>query len=120
MKSSACLLAALLVLLAAGCATTPKINWAERVGHHTFDEVVIEIGPPDKQAKLTDGTVVAEWVTQRSRAHAFVSGGYGWSGPYGYGMFSPANVDTVTTPEYFLRLTFGPDGKLAAWKKFAR
>jgi len=29
-------------------------------------------------------------------------------------------VDTVTTPEYCLRLTFGPDGKLAAWKKFTR
>lgn len=120
MKTSAGLLAAVLVWLAAGCATPPKIDWATRVGNYTFDQTVTEIGPPDKQARLTDGTVVAEWVTQRGRTHAFVSGGYNYGWPYGSGAFGPGYMDTVTTPEFFLRLTFGPDGKLAAWQKFAR
>jgi len=26
-------------------------------------------------------------------------------------------VNTYTTPRQFLRLTFGPDGQLIAWKK---
>lgn len=47
-----------------GCATQ-KINWAGRVGAYTFDQAVVELGPPDKQAKLTDGSVVAEWLTRR-------------------------------------------------------
>ncbi len=54
----------LLAALAVGCATS-KIDWAGRVGTYTFDQAVLDLGPPDKQAKLTDGTVVAEWLTRR-------------------------------------------------------
>jgi hypothetical protein len=114
------LLAAALGLFAAGCATPPRINWSERVGLCTFDQAVGEIGPPDKQAKLTDGSVVAEWITQPSRMQAFVSPGYCGGWPYGWGFHLPGPVDTVTTPEYGVRLTFGPDGRLTAWKKFIR
>jgi len=60
--------AALLLALAVGligCAT-PKTNWSALVGKVTYDEVVLDVGPPDKQAKLQDGTVVAEWITQRA------------------------------------------------------
>ncbi len=109
-----------MLLLLAGCATAPKINWAERVGLYTFDQAVTELGPPDRQAKLTDTSVVAEWVTQRSRVHAILSAGYGYGWPYGYGMFASGPLDTVVTPEYFIRLTFGPDGLLAVWKRGAR
>ena len=42
------------LLLAAGCATT-GVDWAVRVGNYTFDQAVVELGPPDKQAKLQDG-----------------------------------------------------------------
>ena len=110
----------LLLLLLAGCATAPKINWAARVGLYTFDQAVTEFGPPDRQAKLTDGSVVAEWVTQRSRVHTIMSPGYGYGWPYGYGTFASGPADTVVTPEYFIRLTFGPDGLLAGWKRGAR
>ena len=101
----------------AGCATN-KINWAARVGNYTLDQAITELGPPDKQAKLTDGTVVAEWLTSRGRSSFYATGagfyGYpGWPGYYG-GYLQPG------APDYFLRLTFRPDGKLAAWKKFAR
>ena len=106
----------LLALLLAGCATQ-KIDWAGRVGHLTFDEAVIELGPPDKQAKLGDGSVVADWMTQHGRSYAHMNSGY--AGP---GWHRPVYQDYVETsgPDYFLRLSFGPDGQLKSWKKFAR
>ena len=41
-------------LLLAGCVT-PKIDWAARVGNYTYDQAVMDFGPPDKSAKLSDG-----------------------------------------------------------------
>lgn len=103
----------LLAVLLAGCATQ-KIDWAGRVGHFTFDQAALEFGPPDKQAKLGDGTVIADWMTQHGRTYTRVNSGYanpGWySGP----------IVETSLPDYFLRLNFGPDGQLKSWKKFAR
>lgn len=112
------LIALLVVLVLTGCATH-KINWAGRVGAYTFDQAVVELGPPDKQAKLSDGSLVAEWLTRRGYRQTFVSGGYHASPwHYGYG-HPPTYVDTYS-PDYFLRLNFSPEGQLQSWKKFAR
>jgi hypothetical protein len=107
----------LLVLAPAGCST-PKINWAERVGTYTYDQAVLDFGPPDHSATLTDKTVVAEWLTARGLSHGYGGVGSGY-GPWGYG--SGWQAYTVTPGlEYYLRLTFGPDGRLAAWKKVTK
>jgi hypothetical protein len=108
------ILPCLLVLFLAGCATTPKIDWAGRVGTFTYDQAVLDFGPPDRYAKLTDGTVVAEWVTRRGYTRSYLTLGYG----YGYGCwpYYPTYLDTCP-PDYFLRLTFDAGGKLKAWKK---
>jgi hypothetical protein len=112
-------LAAALVPLLAGCVTQ-RIDWAGRVGSYTLDQAVVELGPPDKQARLTDGTVVAEWLTRRGyRYPTYVGGFYGPCSPSYYGPFYPTYVDSYA-PDYFLRLTFGPDGRLKAWKRFAK
>ncbi|MEK7707430.1 MAG: hypothetical protein AAB380_05485 [Verrucomicrobiota bacterium] len=112
-------LVAALVTLLAGCATQ-KIDWAGRTGNYTFDQAVIEFGPPDKQAKLEDGTVVAEWLTRRGYRQVYPRGAYyGYWSPWDYGPFYPGYIDSYS-PDYFLRLTFGPDGKLKTWKKFAK
>jgi hypothetical protein len=111
----------LVVLLAAGCATT-KVDWEAYVGHLTFDEAVLQMGPPDKQAKLQDGTVIAEWVTRRA-SHTMVVGGafsvYDYY-PRGAYLVPPPTYSDFYSPEYFLRLNFGPDGKLQSWKKLRR
>ena len=115
-----------LAVLLVGCATTPKIDWAARVGNYTYDQTVLELGPPDRWAKLQDGTTVAEWLTDRgvTYVHANFAYGYpypywGWGAPlYPYGAFYPAF--TETSPDYYLRLTFDPEGKLVAWKKVTR
>jgi hypothetical protein len=95
-----------------GCAT-PRVDWAARIGHYTYEQSVLDIGPPDKQAKLADGTIVAEWLTDRGSTYV-----YGNPGPYG--PFYPGYVSTYTTPSRFVRLTFGPDGQLTAWKRIYR
>ncbi len=112
----------MLVLMAgwlAGCATTPKIDWSTRVGTYTYDQAIVELGPPDKQAKLTDGSTVADWMTRRGYTEIYSPYGYAFY-PWGYGGYYPAFVDTYHSPDYFLRLIFGPDQVLQGWKKFSR
>ena len=111
------LLALLAALLFAGCVT-PPVDWQARVGQYTRDQAITDLGPPDKSVKLSDGTIVDDWLT--SRAHVIVApepyflprGAY-------FGPGTPSYTETYA-PDYFLRLTFGPDGQLKAWKQFAR
>ena len=104
-------------LLLAGCVT-PKIDWAARVGNYTYDQAVMDFGPPDKSAKLSDGSTVAEWLTQRGQVIAS-PGPY--SPPFGcyYGPPTPMYSETYV-PARFLRLAFDANGKLKTWKEFAR
>ncbi|MBU6401708.1 MAG: hypothetical protein KGS61_15430 [Verrucomicrobia bacterium] len=101
----------LLTLLASGCHT-PKADWNNRVGNLTYDQAVMELGPPDKSAKLTDGTLVAEWLISRGSRYGTIYNlnPFWWGGP----------MDVSQGPDFYLRLTFGPDGKLRAWKRLAR
>jgi hypothetical protein len=107
---------ALLLFTVAGCATR-KIDWAARVGTYTFDQAVVDFGPPDKHAKLTDGTTVAEWVTQRGYTSTYYAPGYGYPYRRHWGYYSMP-VST-SSPNYLLRLTFDPAGRLTGWKKFS-
>ena len=93
-----------------GCATR-KIHWNSRVGVYNYDQAITEMGPPDRTAKLTDGTIVAEWLTYRGRD----SNSYWLYGPY----YSYPMLDSGM-PDRFIRLTFAPDGKMKTWKKVAR
>lgn len=108
-----------MALMLTGCVTAPKIDWAARVGAGTYDQAVLELGPPERSAKLADGTVVAEWVTRRGNA-GYLTTGFGYY-PYGpgYWMGGPFLLDSYS-PEYCLRLTFDPQGKLQAWKRVAK
>ena len=101
-------------LFAAGCATKPKADWNARVGNYTFDQAVIELGPPDRQSTLSDGRKVAEWVTGHS-------GGSGMSVGFGsFGSHTGVGVSQSVGSggyEKVLRLTFGTDGKLLEWTR---
>ncbi len=114
---STCVFALLLALLTlSGCATRPKIDWSARVGNYTFDQAVLELGPPAKHAKLSDGTTVAEWQTAIGYTRTeYVPYGGAYRYPYYYGGY--AAPLTTYSPGSFLRLTFGPDNQLKAWKK---
>ena len=110
----ACALLALISLMS-GCATS-RINWDQRIGAYTFDQAVVELGPPDKDAMLTDGRRVAEWLTRRSYAYSHPT--Y-YLDPYPY-YGAPIAPMYVYSPDYFLRLTFDEDGYLQSWNRFAR
>jgi hypothetical protein len=104
-------------LLLAGCVT-PKIDWAARVGNYTYDQAVMEFGPPDKSAKLSDGSTVAEWLTRRGQVvvapePCFVQPGWYFAPP------APMYSETYV-PARFLRLAFDANGRLNTWKEFAR
>ena len=116
---SGILLLALTTVFVTGCATRPRIDWNSRTGLYTYEQAILELGPPDKNAKLTDGTIVAEWLTRRGYTYAYTSPAYGFY-PWDYGPFYPTYVDTYSYPDSFLRLVFGSDGVLREFKKFYR
>ncbi len=100
------------VLWLVGCATS-KVDWNARVGNYTYNQAVLEMGPPDRHATLADGTTVAEWLLNRGYTYV-----YGTPGPHGPFWGGPASA--YTTPSMYMRLTFGPNGQLTAWKRTYR
>ena len=103
-------LAAALVI--AGCATN-RVDWDSRVGVFTYDQAVVELGPPDKSAKLSDGQTVAEWISRYNTGGTLGVGTGFYSGSAGVGVMQ-------TTPAYReskLRLTFTTNSILSAWTK---
>jgi hypothetical protein len=115
---------ALALILLAGCAT--PINWQARVGVYTYDQALKDHGPPPKYTKLSDGTTVAEWMTERGETVVTPGPDYYYGpvygpGPYARGYVAPVGPAYTTSyyPAQYIRLTFGPDGRLRAWKKFS-
>jgi hypothetical protein len=108
------LLLAFTVLMAIGCATKPKVDWNTRIGSYNFDQAVVELGPPDRQATLTDGKRVVEWVVGRTGGGGFSLGLGSFTGHTGVGV-----SQTVGTGmrEKILRLTFNQNGQLLNWVK---
>jgi hypothetical protein len=105
-----------MLMFLTGCASR-KIDWAGRVGNYTYDQAILELGPPDKHATLADGTIVADWLTRRG--YVYMAPAFGYTPWAYYGPYYPTYVDTYT-PDYFLRLVFGPEGKLQSWRRLAR
>ncbi len=98
------------------CKTTPKIDWASRIGVFTFDQAVTELGPPDKMTTISTGRV-ADWVTGRNRGPTFSLGvgSYGSGGGVGVGTGTGGNITEKVLP-----LTFNEEDKLVAWENPTR
>jgi hypothetical protein len=107
-------------LLLGGCATTPRIDWDSRIGAMNYDEVVRELGPPERETTLSDGARVAEWMTYRGRGH----GSYDFYGPtyyrHHYHYPSMGHFHYYESPDYLIRLTFDPDGILRDYQRIIR
>jgi|SRR5688572_15764520 len=98
-------------LFLTGCATTNRVDWNSRMGQFTYDEAIMELGVPDREATLTDGTTVAEWLTVRGMSYGTMHGFYGWH-------FQTYDINQF--PDRYTRLVFGPDKKLIRVEKFAK
>ena len=93
---------------------TNKVDWNARIGTLTFDQAVVELGPPDKQQKLTDGRNVAEWITRFQNAGSVAIGTGFYTHSAGVGIIQS------TGPTYYerkLRLTFNTNNVLTAWSR---
>ncbi len=102
-------LVGLLCFLGVGCETYGKADWKSRVGHYSWDQAIEELGPPESEAKTSDGSRVASWVISRSRTYSTAVRGpmhWSWSGQ-----------DVTTTAESHLLLTFNAQSQLKAWKR---
>ena len=100
--------------LIVGCNTTKPIDWNSRVGNYTFDQAVTEFGPPDKQTTLSDGKLVAQWVTRREGGSSFSVGTGFYTGGVGVGM---GHTTGSAYPDRILTLTFGTNQVLTAFSK---
>jgi hypothetical protein len=118
----------LAVMVLAGCVT--PINWQARVGVYSYNQAVMDYGPPMTVTKLNDSSTVVEWMTERSAVVVtpepyyygpyYGPGYYGHHpGPYYYGPAWPA-YSSAYFPARFLRLEFDSGGKLKAWKEFTK
>ena len=99
----------LMTVVGAGCETYGKADWKARVGQFSWDQAIEELGPPESEAKTSDGSRVASWVISRSRTYSTAVRGplfWSWSGQ-----------DVTTTAESHLLLAFNAQGQLKAWKR---
>ena len=111
------LLLAALVMMNPGCASTPKPDWDQRVGHYTYDDAVRELGPPVGSTPLDDGTTVAEWLLKHAAQMSF---GFGVSSYGGGGGVGAGQSVTMPPKGHYLRLAFDSAGRLQRWEKFRR
>jgi hypothetical protein len=100
-------------LLFAGCVTH-RIDWNARVGNYTFDQAVTEFGPPDRQAKLSDGQLVTEWITRYNNGGTIFVGGGLYGRPGSVGFLQSTGPGCY---ESKLLLTFSTNNLLTAWAK---
>jgi len=104
---------ALIMLGLMGCATA-RIDWNSRVGSYTYDQAVLDLGPPERSETLSDGTKVAEWMISRGYARGTMTslGGYHYYGYPGIHYYTEQ-----PSPDHLIRLTFSKEGLLRAWRK---
>jgi hypothetical protein len=103
----------LAIALVSGCATTKPVNWDNRVGHYTYEQAVTDLGPPARQARLSDGKVVSKWFVQPPVAPRINSG----MSNYGNNGFGAGQTPGGGYNDQMLQLTFETNGTLAAWSK---
>src|ERR1700756_4901972 len=95
----------LLLLALTGCATSPLINWDGRVGNYSYQLALADLGTPDSSTALSNGDLVADWVTREGHPGTLAFGAPPYFGPPS-AWESPVPQTVPPTPNYHLRLTF--------------
>jgi hypothetical protein len=113
MKFSLPVILALAVASLAGCVTTPPVDWSTRIGKYTYAQAVTELGPPGREAKLSDGKIVCKWFVRPTAGPRINSG----MSNYGNNGFGAGQTIGSTYNNQMLQLTFDANSTLAAWSK---
>ena len=98
----------------AGCATAPPVDWNSRVGNYTYAQAIHELGPPNREARLSNGSAMFKWFSQPT-----IGAGYG-TGMANNGMNNGFGAGQNISPGFndqYLQLTFDTNGVLNAWSK---
>jgi hypothetical protein len=103
----------LAVAFLTGCATTPPVDWNTRIGNYTYTQAVADLGPPARQAKLSDGKLVCKWFIQPQAGPRFNSG----MSAYGNNAFGADQTIGSGFNNQMVQLTFDSNSKLIAWSK---
>jgi len=104
---------ALAVAFLTGCVTAPPVDWNARIGNYTYYQAVAELGPPDRQSKLSDGKIVCKWFAQ-TPVNNHLNSGMTSYGNNGFGAGQPPGG--VYNNE-LLQLTFDTNSTLTVWLK---
>jgi hypothetical protein len=113
MRFSLPVILALAVAFLAGCVTIPPVDWNSRIGNYTYYQTVAELGPPARQARLSDGKLVCKWFVQPPLGPRFNSG----MSYYGNNDFGAGQTAGNSYNNQMLQLTFDTDNTLTAWSK---
>lgn len=100
----------LVIAFIIGCATAPPVDWNNRVGHYTYGQALNELGAPNRQSHLSNGTTEFKWFLQPG----------GPAGTPNNGMNNGFGVGQNVSPGFndrYLQLTFDTNGMLTAWFK---
>jgi hypothetical protein len=111
----------MLITLTAWMGCAHRVDWNARVGLYTYDQAVLELGPPERSATLTDNRLVCEWrVMQGTKTLMLYGGaGYGWGYRPAGGWYVPVGPVFATespNPDRVLRLIFSAEMVLENWQ----
>jgi len=98
------LLAALLLF---GCATLDSRlheKWDPRLGNYTYDQAVLDYGPPAQEQTVSSGEKVAVW--HRTSTPQSVTT---------YNSYTHQAYTQTGPSDFTMKLTFGPSGILTSW-----
>lgn len=101
----------LVAALGLGCASRMLDKYTSRIGTMTYDQALVELGPPNHVADLDGGGKVADWLQQSSRVYSNPSTSV-VVGPWPGGVVMNSGGNVGSTPAVYLLLTFGPDHRL--------
>ena len=101
----------LAMALISGCATAPPVDWNSRVGHYTYRQAIDELGPPNREARLSSGATEVKWfiptVGTIGMPNNNMNNGFG-VGP---------NTNPGSFSNRYVQLTFDSNGVLTNWSK---
>jgi hypothetical protein len=115
----------LAAILVSSCASS-RTKWDNRIGVYSYQEALLDLGQPAKSEGLSDGTIVADWLTQAAErietstlvaAPALPASSHQ---PYYVEYPRQRKSSTLNVPAQYLRLVFGSNRKLKAWEKMTR
>ena len=117
------LFCAAMLALVAGCALpAPWGNWDQRVGKYTYAQAVKDMGPPMVFATFhQDGGTYAQWLVRDEKPLPVSFGMEAYAAPVAlqsqYQFHKKQQLEAQGMSKRYLRMLFGPDGRMICWDR---